>query len=161
MLGMINSAVNAVARHVSACGKRRDGASLPELALILPILVLVLVILTDLGRAYYYAISISSAAHAAAMYGVQNPTDVSGMESAASSSAPDITTLNTSASYGCECFDGSSAVASCSTVPSCSNNFVYYVAINTTATFKPIVPYPGLPQSFMLQANARLRSAGD
>ena len=138
-----------------------SGSALVELALILQLLLLVLVVLVDLGRAYYYAISISSAAHAAAVYGLQNPTDVDGIKLAASSSASDITTLSTSVSYGCECHDGSSVVTNCSTPPSCSNNYVNFVSATTTATFKPLLPYPGMPTSFTLQRSARLRSGGD
>jgi Flp pilus assembly protein TadG len=139
----------------------QSGTSLPETALVLPVLILMLTGLVDLGRAYYYAISVSSAAHAAAVYGVQNPTDVQGMMSAASASAPDISSLNTNASYGCECHDGTSAVADCSAPPSCSENYVNYVAVTTSATFQTIIPYPGLPSSFTLQGNARMRSGGD
>lgn len=145
--------------HLHSVGEQ--GSSLVELALVLQLLLLVLVVMVDLGRAYYYAISISSAAHAAAVYGLKNSTDVSGMELAASSSASDITTLSTSVSYGCECSDGSSVVLDCSTPPSCSNNYVNFVSATTTATFKPLLPYPGMPASFTLERSARLRSGGD
>jgi Flp pilus assembly protein TadG len=138
-----------------------DGTSLVETALVLPILVFLLVALVDLGRAYYYAISVSSAAHAAAVYGVQNPSDVSGMKAAASASAPDISSLTASATYGCECYDGSSAVANCTAPPSCKDNYVNFVAVTTSATLQTIVPYPGLPSSFTLTGNARMRSGGD
>jgi Flp pilus assembly protein TadG len=138
-----------------------NGTSLAETALVLPILVLLLLGLVDLGRAYYYAIGVSCAAHAAAVYGVQNPTDVQGMKSAASASATDISSLTTNASYGCECYDGSSVVADCSSPPSCSENYVNYVAVTTSATFQTIIPYPGMPSSFTLTGNARLRSGGD
>jgi Flp pilus assembly protein TadG len=138
-----------------------SGTSLPEMALALRILILMLVAVVDLGRAYYYAISVSSAAHAAAMYGIQNPTDTQGMMSAASASAPGIASLNTAVSYGCECYDGSSAVANCSAPPACSENYVNYVAVATSATFQATIPYPGIPSSFTVKGNARLRSGGD
>jgi Flp pilus assembly protein TadG len=138
-----------------------SGTSLIETALVLPVLILMLVTLVNLGRAYYYAISVTSAAHAAAVYGVQNPTDVQGMMNAASASAPDIASLSTNVTYGCECYDGSSAVADCSAPPSCSENYVNYVAVTTSATFQTVVPYPGMPSSFTLTGSARLRSGGD
>ena len=148
-------------KHRSASGSREAGSGLVELALIMPLFLLVLVVLVDLGRAYYYAISISSAAHAAAVYGIRNPTDTSGIQSAASSSASDISSVTTSASYGCECHDGSSDVPQCSTAPSCSQNYVNYVSVTSTATFKPVLPYPGIPNSFTFSRTARLRSGGD
>jgi Flp pilus assembly protein TadG len=156
---------NTAGRRLAARLRRslacQSGTSLPEMALVLPVLILMLAGLVDLGRAYYYAISVSSAAHAAAVYGVQNPTDVEGMMNAASTSAPDISSLDTNASYGCECYDGSSVVADCSSPPSCSENYVNYVVVTTSATFQTIIPYPGLPSSFTLQGNARMRSGGD
>ncbi len=140
---------------------QESGSSLSELALVIPFFLFILLVLVDLGQAYYYAISISSAAHAAAIYGVQNPTDVNGMISAASANAPDIKSLSTNVSYGCECHDGSSVVADCSAPPACSDNYVNFVAVTTTATFTPIVPYPGIPASLTLTGSARLRSGGD
>jgi len=146
-------------RHPDLVSER--GSSLVELALVLQLLLLLLVVMVDLGRAYYYAVSVSSAAHAAALYGLQNPTDQSGITLAAASSASDISSLSTSVSYGCECYDGSSVVANCSTPPSCSDNYVNFVTATTTATFQPLLPYPGIPSSFTLARSARLRSGGD
>lgn len=148
-------------KQLYTSGSREAGSGLVELALIMPLFLLVLVVLVDLGRAYYYAISISSAVHAAAVYGIQNPTDTSGIQSAASSSASDIASLTTSSSYGCECHDGTSDVPECSTAPSCSQNYVNYVSVTSTATFRPVLPYPGIPNSFTFSRTARLRSGGD
>ncbi len=157
----INRAITDDRSNCHRCLVGERGSSLVELALALQLLLLMLVVLVDLGRAYYYAISISSAADAAAVYGLKNPTDLSGIQMAASSSASDIPTLSTSASYGCECHDGSSVVVDCTAPPSCSDNYVNYVAATTSATFKPLLPYPGIPASFTLQRSARLRSGGD
>jgi Flp pilus assembly protein TadG len=157
----INRATRNSRNHCHPHGVGETGSALVELALVLQVLLFVLVILVDLGRAYYYAISIASAAHAAAVYGLQNPTDESGIKLAASSSASDISSLSTSVSYGCECDDGSSVVADCSTPPSCSDNYVNFVSATTTATFTPLLPYPGIPASFTLERSARLRSGGD
>ncbi|MBE7159246.1 MAG: pilus assembly protein, partial [Rhodospirillales bacterium] len=60
-----------------------------ELALLLPLLLLLLVGAVDLGRAFYVAIEVSSAASAGAVYGTQNPTDTAGMQNAAALNAPD------------------------------------------------------------------------
>jgi Flp pilus assembly protein TadG len=157
----INRAIKNDRRNCHGCLASESGSSLVELALVLQLLLLVLVVLVDLGRAYYYAISISSAADAAAVYGLKNPTDLNGIQLAASASASDIPTLTTSASYGCECHDGSSVVVDCSAPPLCSDNYVNYVATTTTVTFTPLLPYPGIPASFTLQRSARLRSGGD
>ena len=51
-----------------------EGQSLVELALALPILLLLLLGLADFGRAFYYTTIISNAARAGAAYLSQNPT---------------------------------------------------------------------------------------
>jgi len=158
---MLRDSSDILKKHHPTSGRCEAGSGLVELALVMPLFVLLLVVLVDLGRAYYYAISISSAVHAAALYGLRNPTDTSGIQSAASSSASDISSLTTNASYGCECHDGSSDVPLCSTAPACSQNYVNYVSVTTTATFRPVLPYPGIPSSFTFSRTTRLRSGGD
>lgn len=139
-----------------------SGASLIELALVLPILFLLLLAAVDFGRAYYLAIEVSDAAHAGALYGSQNSTDTAGMQSAAvanASDVPNFTTSSVTASYGCECSDGSIPVATCSTTPSCgSMNVVDYVQVNTSTSYSAMLPYPGIPSSITLRGRARMRA---
>ena len=52
-----------------------EGSSLVEVALVLPMMLLLLVGSVDFGRGYYAAMEVSSAANAGACYGVQEPTD--------------------------------------------------------------------------------------
>ena len=63
------------ARVLCAEGARYDeGQSLVELALALPLLLLILLGLADFGRAFYYTTIIANAARAGAAYLSQNPT---------------------------------------------------------------------------------------
>jgi Flp pilus assembly protein TadG len=65
---------SAFPRVPRAMGIRSDdGQSLVELALALPILLLILLGLADFGRAFYYTTIISNAARAGAAYLSQNP----------------------------------------------------------------------------------------
>ena len=139
--------------------RHEQGSSLIELALVLPVLLLMLVGSIDFGRAFYAAIEVSSAAHAGACYGLQQPSDTSGMQAAAVLDAPDVTNLKASAISGCECSDGTSASTNCATTPSCSVNIVSFVQVTTTATYTPILNYPGLPTTINLQGITRLRAA--
>lgn len=141
--------------------KQREGSAILETAFIVPVMVLMIVGAVDLGRAYYVAIEVASAAHAGALYGIQNPTDTSGMITAAELDAPDITTLSPSAAYGCECSDGGSVVPSCTTAPGCTYNYVNYVSVTAAATYTPLMPYPGLPSSITLISTTRMRAGGD
>ena len=137
----------------------QEGSSLLELALVTPLLLLVLVGSVDLGRACYAAIEVAAAANAGAAYGTQNPTDTAGMQSAALLNGANLNGLSATASWGCECSDGTSPSPSCTTKPSCSANLVKYVAVTTSLGYAPALHVPGLPSSFPLQASSRLRAA--
>lgn len=59
--------------------KSKKGQSLVELALVLPILLLLLLGFLDLGRAYYYEVAITNAAREGARYGALFPKDDPGI----------------------------------------------------------------------------------
>jgi Flp pilus assembly protein TadG len=135
------------------------GSSVVETAIILPVLLLLLAVAVDLGRAFTAAIVTTSAAHAGAIYGSQHPTDVAGMVAAAKLDAGTWVTVLPTAQYGCQCSDGSSAVASCASEPSCPFNSVYYIQLNTSTLYTPLLPYPGLGNGIQLHGKARIRAA--
>jgi Flp pilus assembly protein TadG len=137
---------------------REQGASLVEFGLMLPFLTLLLLGVIDFGRAYYMQVEVSNAAYTGALYGTQNPTDATGMQNAATGDAADITGMSATATYGCECSDGSNVVASCTSQPSCGVNVVNYVRVTTSATYKTMFPWPGIPSSISLGGSARLRA---
>ena len=142
--------------------RSESGSSLIEMALVLPVLFLLLIGVVDFGRAYYLSIEVSQAAHTAALYGSQNPNDITGMQNAAVADAPDVpsfTTSSVTATSGCECSDGSSPVASCTTNPSCGGLMtVDYVQVNTSVSYSAIFPYPGIPSPLTLSGSARMRA---
>lgn len=140
-----------------------EGASLVETALTVPFLLVLLLGAIDFGRAYYMDMEIEGAAQAAAAYGSSNPADTTGMQSAATSDAPNVPGLTVStATYGCECSDGSSYSASCSAIPTCSGtNSVYVVKETVSATYRPWFPWPGIPSSMVLSRSASMRSNGN
>ena len=135
------------------------GSSLVETSLLLPLICLLLVGAVDFGRAYYIALEVDSAVHAGALYGVQEPIDTAGMVAAARLDAGDLSNLQPVATYGCECSDGSSTVASCSTPPNCAYNVVNYVNVTASSSYKTMLRYPGIPATFSLSAKARMRSS--
>ena len=138
--------------------RSESGSSIIELALVLPLLCVLLVGVVDMGRAFYAAMELSSAASAGAVYGTQNPTDTGGMQKAALLDAGDITGMTATATYGCECPDGTSASPSCSSVPSCSRGWIYYVQVNTALKYVPLFIYPGVPSSLALAGSAHMRA---
>ncbi len=138
------------------------GSSLVELAAVMPVFVLLLLGAIDFGRAYYLSMEIAGAAQSAAVYGTQNPTDTAGMQSAALLDVPNAANAKvSSATYGCECSDGSSYSPSCAATPACtSNTLVYRVNVTVTATYTPLFPWPGIPSSISFSSSAAMRSAG-
>lgn len=141
--------------------RSQDGASLVETAVMLPLFALLLFVAVDAGRAFYLATEIAGAARAAASYGSRYPTDTTGMSTAATDDAPDVPGLSVGTpAYGCECPDGTSYSASCSTTPTCPGDTpVDRVDITVTGTYSPIIPWPGV-SSMSLSSSASMRSPG-
>ncbi len=143
-----------------------QGASLVELALLLPLFILLMFGAVDVGRAFYYSIEIAGAAHAAAMYGSQNPEDTTGMQTAAQDDAPNVPNLSVGTpTYGCECADGSSYGSTCPSSCPSSLNTVWRVKVTVTATYTTLFPWHwvgmgSIPPSFSLSSSASMRSAG-
>ncbi len=121
-------------------------------------LLVLLVGSADLGRAACAAVEVSAAAAAGASFGTQFPGNTAGMQQAALAEGTDLQGLAVNASWGCECADGTAAVAACSPAPTCSSNTVQYVLVSASLAYKPLLHYPGLPTTFPLVSNARLRS---
>ena len=76
--------------------RRTSGQALAEFAISLPIILLVVGITVDFGRAYYYDLSLRDAAFAAARYAGMNPLVDAPIKSAAVNAAPSgvLTTSN-------------------------------------------------------------------
>jgi Flp pilus assembly protein TadG len=68
---------------------RQTGQALVEFALTLPILLLLLAIGGDFGRAYFFDLSLRDGAFAAARYAAMNPNDDPGIRAAAIRAAPE------------------------------------------------------------------------
>ncbi len=139
-----------------------SGSSLVETAVLLPFLLLLLVGAIDFGRGYYLAIQVAGASQAAAEYGSQNITDFAGIQTAARNDAPNVPGLAVSTpSYGCECSDGTAYSANCTSYPTCTNNVVYRVAVTTSATYTPLLRWPGIPESIPLSSSAAMRGGAN
>jgi Flp pilus assembly protein TadG len=136
----------------------QTASSLVELAVALPVLIMLLVGAIDFGHGFYLALEVSSAAEAAALFGVQNPTDTAGITNLAKLNAQDVTNLNVATVSGCECSDGTSASTDCTSLFFCSANIVRYVEVTVTGTFVPILSFPGVNTNISLKAHQKMRS---
>lgn len=135
------------------------GSSIAELALVMPLLMLILLGGIDFSRAYFLSIEVAGASQAGAQFGIQNREDTTGIEAAATDDAPNVPSLTVSTpTWGCECSDGTHSSTNCTTTPTCSTNEVYWVTVTTSATYSPVFPWPHIPSSLTLSHTATLRS---
>jgi Flp pilus assembly protein TadG len=155
-----------------------------ELALIVPIFVLMILGGAELGRIAYAAIEVSNAARAGVAYGAQNHATAAetgaiasgvndAIDIAAVNEASNITDLTATSSDSCICqtvttstgvvtttsISCRTAGATCpeSTTSGKVNNVVEYVQVNTQAVVGTMFRYPGIPRSFTLNGFAQMR----
>ncbi len=148
------------ARQKNSASSQR-GSSLVEMAFMLTFLMLLLIGVIDMGRAFYLSMEVASAARAGAQYGYEstaNMKDTVGISTAATNDAPDVTGLIVISHYGCMCSNGSSPNNNCGTPPTCTSGFhlVNYVTVNTSATYSTLFPWPKVPASIALSSSAQL-----
>lgn len=112
---------------------KRNGQSLVEMALLLPVLLLLSVITVDLGRGVYYFSAVYNAAREGARYGIIKPDDYTGINTAARKLAVglDQTQLQVNP---CECGRTCVAATSC---PVGGRNIIY---VEVTYNFKLLTP---------------------
>ena len=146
----------------SVHGRRRYrrtelGLTFIELALFVPALLLVVIGGIDLARAFYASVTLANAAEVGALYGsrsVSASSDTSGVQTAATNVGKDLTMIATTTRY-CSC--GSGPAQSCPASCSEGNSSHTYVKVETTHTFNPFFPVPGIPSSVPLTRTAMMR----
>lgn len=136
-----------------------SGQALVELALVLPVFVLLLIGSAEFARLAYASIEVANAARAGIQYGAQNRStsvDLTGMEAAAVQDAANVTALQASAANFCVC--GSGGPINCASAQSsCNGRILDYVQVNTSATVDPLFHCPGLPKTFTMYGQAVMR----
>jgi Flp pilus assembly protein TadG len=135
--------------------KDERGGSLVEMAIALPVLVLLLLGAAEFAMIEYAGIEVSNAAMAGVQYGAQDPTyagDTTGISTAAQDDAPNITLGQTTVSKACVCSNGSAST--CLPTDCSGSNIETFLTVQTLATYSPIVRLPGLPSSFTLHGQA-------
>jgi Flp pilus assembly protein TadG len=149
--------------------RESNGQAFVELALVLPIFILLLVGAVEVGRLAYASIEVSNAARAGVAYGAQTGTtasDLANIQLAAQKDAPNITTLVATATLSCSCETSAGvlpAPGSCdngvinlTTCPSPSH-IVEYVKVTTTAPVNTVFHFPGIPSQMTFRGFALMR----
>jgi hypothetical protein len=137
-------------------GRANDSAqALVETALVLPVLSILLIGATEFALVAYAAIEVSNAAKAGVQYGAQNgatASDTSGIATAASNDAANVTGLTTTSSYSCICSDGS---ASTCQPTDCPNSHIEEIlTVNTQTSYHPPIALPGFSGPYTLKGQA-------
>jgi Flp pilus assembly protein TadG len=131
------------------------GQSAVELAVAVPLLLLLLLAGTDFGRIFYMSSGVASAARAGAQYGSQSvitAANAAGMVAAAKTDGSNVTAMTATASQ-CTC-------ATSSTVTACPSGYctsapqATFVTVQTSVVFQTLVTYPGIPSSTTLAGKA-------
>ncbi len=126
-----------------------------ELAVVIPVLISLLVVVSDFARVFYTYLEVGAAARAGAQYGAQNRVtagDNSTMQTTAINAAPDLTGMTATATSYCTCSDGGATVSCASS--GCVATIQLFVKVTTNTTFKTLYSFPGIPSSVALQAIA-------
>lgn len=132
-----------------------SGQSAVELALAVPVLILLLVIGADYSRIFYMSIGMNNAARAGAQYGSQTvitAADSAGMIGAAKADGLNLSNLTATASQ-CTCAT-STTVAACPTNYCTNAPSATFVEVDTQGIFHTLVNYPGIPASTTVSGKA-------
>jgi Flp pilus assembly protein TadG len=160
---------------------RQSGQALVELALVVPVLLVLALGVIEIGRYAYIAILIGNAARAGAAYGSQSnqqSNDTTGIQSAAQydfagstsgTPAPTnglaYTTLTVTSTTSCGCDSaGSITTYGCNKAAGNANagicpagsRWVVFVSVTASGTFNSLFNYPGIPSSLVISKTATL-----
>ncbi len=130
-----------------------------ELALVLPILVLLALGAYDFGRAFQEKHRLAGAARAGAQYAIQNPgsDDVAGVVQSARNDASDAAgALDVTARYYCTC--PSSGELTCGDpCPNAAESSFTYVDVDVRQELALLFTYPGISDEVKLRGNVKMR----
>jgi Flp pilus assembly protein TadG len=137
------------------------GQSFVELALVLPVLILLLVGAAEIGRLAYASIEVSNAARAGVAYGAQNHTTASdspGIRLAATQDAPNIPNITATATQVCTCSNGTAITCSnAGTACVLPGRIIESVQVTTSAAIDTLFHLPAIPNTVTMRGQATMR----
>jgi len=143
----------------SRLGAKCDsGQALVELAVILPVALMLLVGIAEMGRYANASIVVSHAARAGTQYASQNrvtASDTTNIIQAAENDAPSFTSMTVTPNHYCTCSDGSSST--CQSTDCQGSRIIEYTKVNTEVQMQSLFHYPGFPQTFDVKGQSILR----
>jgi Flp pilus assembly protein TadG len=153
---------SSLARRLFRIRRSERGGALVELAVVLPVIVLIAIGVMDYGRVYYTSVTVVNAARAGAEWGAYgrngSVTDNTEIQNFAKLEGAEAGTINVTSHMVCRCTPGGATV-SCTTT--CSGGYgapqVYVTAI-ATKTVTLLLKYPGLPSTVTISDSATFRA---
>jgi len=154
-------------------GRSESGQSLLELALAMPLLLVLALGVIELGRYAYIAILVGNAAQAGAAYGAQSlpqSVDTAGIQAAADNdfqnNGQNVSSLTVTSAVSCGCDSaGTVTGAGCTTdinptAGTCtSGHWVVMVSVTASGTFNALFNFPGIPTSLSVSKTSTMRVA--
>jgi Flp pilus assembly protein TadG len=160
---------NSLSRDLKAMRRKlfrfagvENGGALLELAVGLPILLLLVLGVADYARLYYTGITVVNAARAGAVYGADPATTLDQISAATQADANPMTLDTISVGRYCVCpgtGDGTGVVAC--TTPSCPLSYGVpqaYDTVRVRKDFTLLVPYLGLPSTLPIIRTVVMRT---
>lgn len=141
-----------------------QGGAIIELALSLPVLVLVVLGTGDFARVFYTSIALSDAARAGAQYGAHSLAqsgNAAGIQSAAQN-AVNVTGITATGNRTCYCAanDGTGFTATaCTATCSASQHLIVTVTVTASKAFTTTSLFSAFPNSLPLSRTATMRVA--
>lgn len=126
------------------------GAALIEFAIVLPMLVFFVIGIIETGRFLAFGVRLSNAAHAGAQFGAQGTAQALDSADIAGAACAD---SNFTCGNGTDQMKVTSST-SCSVKTSPCPIGDFYVQVNASATFRPLLKYPYFNQSSTMSAQA-------
>ena len=129
-------------REQRKCAPGRRGTATVELAVVLPLLVLLVVIGVDFARVYYHDLTLINAARTAAQYASAHPDNVGKTEEIKKVALADAKNLSPDPDVDVE---------------SSTEDGIQYVTVTVTWNFSTVVDYPGVPRPLTLTRSVKMR----
>ena len=137
---------------------RRRGVATLEMAVMIPLMVLLLLGAIDFGRIFYAGVTVASAARSGASYGSLSgdlSQDTTGIKLLAEEDSQDLGQVSVTVERFCECADGSLVDCSSACVDGLPR---VYVKVTAEKTFQALIPFPGIPDPVTVRKVAYMRA---
>jgi len=139
------------------CLRNRSGIGAVEFAIVAPLLILMFVAMADLGLGIYCNVQVASAAQYGAQYALVNGYNTSAIRSGVTNSSS-LNPLTVTPVSFCGC-PGANGVVPQGGCGLCSDGSTpgTFARVSVTHTYTTLIPYPGLPSSFILSSQSTVR----